>query len=92
MCIRDRCIPGVLEAAVVAAPDPRYGEHGCAFVRLKDGRGSLELDEVRHHLEAAGLARQKWPEELRLLDEFPRTASGKVQKHVLRDGLRAGTS
>ena len=86
------CIPGVLEAAVVAAPDPRYGEHGCAFVRLKDGRGSLELDEVRHHLEAAGLARQKWPEELRLLDEFPRTASGKVQKHVLRDALRAEAS
>jgi acyl-coenzyme A synthetase/AMP-(fatty) acid ligase len=36
------------------------------------------------------LARPKWPEELRFADEFPRTASGKVQKYVLRDRLRRG--
>jgi acyl-CoA synthetase (AMP-forming)/AMP-acid ligase II len=80
-------VPGVAEAAVVAAPDARLGEHGCAFVRLLPG-GSLDLEGVRSHLSAAGLARQKWPEELRLVDDFPRTASGKVQKFVLRDGLR----
>ena len=38
------------------------------------------LDEVRAHFERAGLARQKWPEELHAVDDFPRTASGKVQK------------
>ena len=47
--------------------------------------------QVRAHLEASGLARQKWPEELRVLDEFPRTPSGKIQKHVLRSELRART-
>ena len=40
------------------------------------------------HLEAAGLARQKWPEEVRSVEEFPRTPSGKVQKFVLRQRLR----
>jgi acyl-CoA synthetase (AMP-forming)/AMP-acid ligase II len=37
---------------------------------------------------AAGLARQKWPEEIREITEFPRTASGKIQKFVLRQQLR----
>ena len=84
-------IRGVAEVAVVAAPDPRLGEHACAFVRLVPGAESLELERVRSHLAAAGLARQKWPEELRLVPDFPRTASGKVQKFVLRQQLRAGS-
>jgi acyl-CoA synthetase len=81
-------IPGVAEAAVVAAPDRRMGEHVSAFVRLAGEPAQLELDTVRKHLEGAGLARQKWPEELHLVNELPRTASGKVQKFVLRDQLR----
>ena len=80
---------GVSEVAVVAAPDPTYGEHGCAFVRLAPDATPFDLAEVQHHLERSGLARQKWPEELRFLDDFPRTASGKIQKHVLRARLRA---
>ena len=47
-------------------------------------------DYVREELERVGLARQKWPEELRVVDEFPRTASGKIQKFVLRERLRTG--
>jgi non-ribosomal peptide synthetase component E (peptide arylation enzyme) len=49
-----------------------------------------DVAAVRAHLDKAGLARQKWPEETRAIDEFPRTASGKVQKFVLRDRLRSG--
>jgi acyl-CoA synthetase len=82
-------IPDVVETAVVAAPDPRFGEHGCAFVRLQPGATELSMERLCRQLEAAGLARQKWPEELRLVQALPRTASGKVQKHVLRDQLRA---
>ncbi|HEX3795409.1 MAG TPA: AMP-binding protein [Acidimicrobiales bacterium] len=81
---------GVAEVAVVAAPDEKFGEHGCAFFRMQDGVAAPDLDAVKAHLSAAGLARQKWPEELRSLDELPRTPSGKVQKFVLRDQLRAG--
>jgi acyl-CoA synthetase len=49
------------------------------------------LEELRRHLAAAGLAARKWPEEQRFVDDFPRTASGKIQKHVLREQLRAET-
>lgn len=82
---------GVAEVAVVAAPDERLGEHGCAFFRMQPGSDAPDLEAVRAHLADAGLARQKWPEELRVVDELPRTASGKVQKFVLRQRLRAGS-
>ena len=81
-------VPGVAEVAVVAAPDARLGEHGCAFVRLLPGASDFELGTVQSHLGAAGLARQKCPEELRFVADFPRTASGKIQKFVLRQQLR----
>jgi acyl-CoA synthetase len=81
-------LPGVAEVAVVAAPDVRLGEHACAFVRPLPGAELPTLDAVRAHLDAVGLARQKWPEELRGIEEFPRTPSGKIQKFALRDRLR----
>jgi acyl-CoA synthetase len=81
-------MPDVAEVAVVAAPDARLGEVACAFFRMQPGHRAPELAEVRTYLEQAGIARQKWPEHLRAVDEFPRTASGKVQKFVLRQQLR----
>ena len=79
---------GVAEVAVVAAPDPRLGERACAFVRMQPGTDAPDLDAVRVHLEARGLARQKWPEDVRAIVDFPRTPSGKIQKYVLRQRLR----
>jgi acyl-CoA synthetase len=81
-------LAGVAECAVVAAPDERLGEHAAVFVRMLTGYDDPSLDSVKTHLEAAGLARQKWPEEVRSVEEFPRTPSGKVQKFVLRKRLR----
>jgi acyl-CoA synthetase len=81
-------LPNVAECVVVAAPDRRLGEHAAVFVRMRSGHDYPSLDAMRRHLEAAGLARQKWPEELRSVEEFPRTPSGKVQKFVLRQRLR----
>jgi len=86
-------LDGVAEVAVVAAPDPRLGEHGAAVFRMREpGAPAPSLAEVRTHLEAAGLARQKWPEEIRSVgdlgrDDFPRTPSGKIQKYVLRQAI-----
>ncbi|MEU9017697.1 AMP-binding protein [Actinomadura sp. NPDC048394] len=77
-------MPGVAEAAVVAAPDERLGEHAAAVLRLRPGRKPPSLGEMRDHLERMGLARQKWPEELHAVEDFPRTASGKIQKFLLR--------
>jgi acyl-CoA synthetase len=74
----------VAEVAVVGAPDARFGEHACAFVRVRAGARAPALEAVRAALAAAGLGRQKWPEELRIVDDFERTPSGKVKKAVLR--------
>ena len=82
-------IPGVAEVAVVAAPDARLGEHACAFVRALPDAPPTDLATVRVHLEHEGLARQKWPEEVRVVDTLPRTPSGKVKKFELRAALRA---
>jgi acyl-CoA synthetase len=81
---------GVAEVAVVAAPDERLGEHGCAFFRMQPGSAPPDMEALRAHLQEAGLTRQKWPEEIRIVDELPRTPSGKIQKFVLRQRLREG--
>jgi acyl-CoA synthetase (AMP-forming)/AMP-acid ligase II len=74
----------VAEAAVVAAPDPHYGEVVAAVVVLKPG-AALDIDALHGHFVAAGLARQKIPERLVLVDALPRTSLGKVRKAELRD-------
>ena len=81
-------LPGVAEVAVVAAPDPRLGEHGCAFFRVLPGAAAPDLAGAAAPPRGAGLARQKWPEELRVLTDFPRTPSGKIVKAELRRRLR----
>jgi acyl-CoA synthetase len=83
-------LPRVAEVAVVAVPDERLGEHACAVVRLASPGDSLELEDLTDALTRAGLARQKWPEEVRVVADFPRTASGKIRKVDLRRQLRAG--
>jgi acyl-CoA synthetase len=81
-------LPHIAEVAVVAAPDARLGEHVCAVVRLVPGVASIELRDITQQLEKVGVARQKWPEELRVVPDFPRTASGKIRKVDLRRELR----
>jgi acyl-CoA synthetase (AMP-forming)/AMP-acid ligase II len=76
------------EIAVVSAPDPKYGEHPAAFVLLRSSLQSVTLQELRDVAAEAGLGRQKWPEELHIVTDFPRTPSGKIKKRELRDSLR----
>jgi acyl-CoA synthetase (AMP-forming)/AMP-acid ligase II len=79
--------PGIVEAAIVAMPSPVTGEKCCAFV-IPQGSAVIDLPEIRRFLEQAGLARQKFPEHLVLVDELPRVPSGKVRKDVLRRRAR----
>lgn len=83
-------LDAIAEVSVVAAPDERLGEHAAAVVRVRDGMAAPTLAELRDHLANAGLARQKWPETLYEVDDYPRTATGKVQKFRLRQQLRDG--
>jgi acyl-CoA synthetase (AMP-forming)/AMP-acid ligase II len=75
--------PAVAEGSAVAAPDPRYGEIVAAVVVLKPG-AEIDLDDLRAHFARSGLAKQKTPERLVIVDTFPRTALGKVRKAELR--------
>jgi len=87
-------MPEVAEAVVVAAPDDRLGEHVAAVLRVRAGESMPTVARVREHFAQAGVARQKWPEELREVppgQDFPRTASGKVQKFKVRADLAANT-
>ncbi|MBC2668993.1 AMP-binding protein [Novosphingobium piscinae] len=79
--------PAVQEAAVVAMPHERLGEGVCAFVIPRDPAPSAA--DLTAHVAASGLARQKIPERFELVDDFPRTASGKVRKDLLRAEIRA---
>jgi 2,3-dihydroxybenzoate-AMP ligase len=80
-----RAHPSVRQAAVVAVPDPTLGEKSCAFVIPAAG-GSPTLTGLRDFLAGRGLADYKLPDLLRLIDSFPYTAVGKVDKRALRDG------
>jgi len=84
--------PVIVEAAIVAMPDPRLGERACAFVVVGGEDGGAgeppSLDEVRAHLAAFEVAKYKWPERIEVVDELPRTAVGKIAKTVLRDRIR----
>lgn len=82
-------MPAVVEAVVVATPDNRLGERAAAVLRVRDGHEMPTLQEVREHFKAAGVTVQKWPEELHRVDDYPRTASGKVQKFRVRQSLQA---
>jgi acyl-CoA synthetase (AMP-forming)/AMP-acid ligase II len=75
--------PAVAEVAIVAMPSPATGEKGCAFIIARAGM-TIDLPEMRRFLDGAGLARQKFPEHLVLVDDLPRVPSGKVRKDVLR--------
>ena len=79
--------PAVLAAAVVARPDPRWGETPCAFVELKPD-ANVDAAELIEHCRAQ-LARFKVPRSV-VFGELPKTSTGKIQKFILRE--RAGST
>ncbi|MDG2001800.1 MAG: AMP-binding protein [Novosphingobium sp.] len=79
--------PAIAEVAIVAMPSTLTGEKGCAFIIPREGQ-SLDLPEIGRFLNEAGLAKQKFPEHVVLVDDLPRVPSGKVRKDVLRDDAR----
>ena len=80
--------PAVREASVVAMPHARLGEGVCAYVILREGEGA-SAETLAAHVADSGLARQKTPERFEWVEDFPRTASGKVRKDQLRADIAA---
>jgi acyl-CoA synthetase (AMP-forming)/AMP-acid ligase II len=77
--------PKIADVAIIGVPDPRTGERCCAVVQLADGVDSLTLAEIGEHCRSVGLATQKIPEQLEIVDEIPRNPMGKIRKQELRD-------
>lgn len=77
-------MPAVADAVVVAVPDQRFGERAAAVIRVRPDHLAPTLDDLRSHFADIGIAKQKWPEQIHVVDDFPRTASGKIQKFRVR--------
>ena len=81
--------PAVVAAAVVAQPDPRWGEVPCAFVELKDGALLGEADLLNHCRKH--LARFKMPKRI-VFGALPKTSTGKIQKFLLRQQVKSAAA
>lgn len=79
--------PKIHNACVVAMPDERLGERSCAYVVLKAPHHSLSLEEVVAFFSRKRVAKYKYPEHIVVIEKLPRTASGKIQKFLLRKDI-----
>lgn len=79
--------PAVHAAAVVGMPDERLSERACCYIVPADPNDEPTLASLKEFLQANGVALQKTPERLEILDAMPMTATGKIQKHILRQDI-----
>lgn len=79
--------PAIQEVAIVGVPDRDTGERACAYLVARQ-LPAPSLQDLRSFLAAAQIARQKFPEYVIVVDELPKTASGKIQKFKLREDAR----
>lgn len=75
--------PDIVDVQVIGVPDPKYGEELMAWIITKDGK-ELTADEVREFCDGK-ISRYKIPRYIEFTDEYPMTASGKIQKFKLRE-------
>ena len=80
--------PGVELVSIVGYPDPELGERTCAFVRLKADMTTITRQDLVAFL-AGKVAKYKIPDLVKIVDQFPMTASGKIQKNKLKELLTA---
>lgn len=80
--------PRIRDLVVVRMPDERLGERICACVVPSEGCGNLVLDDIVDVVRRKGLAKNKWPERLEIIDSMPITSSGKIRRPVLEEYVR----
>ncbi len=80
--------PAVHSVALVAMPDPTFGERACACVVLKPG-GALRFEQLVQFLSAQNIAKFKLPERLEVLPELPISPAGKILRRTLREMVEA---
>ena len=79
--------PAIREIALVPLPHPRLGETACACVVLHPDVVGVSVTDLGEFLGRHGVAKQFYPESVRVMDALPRTPSGKIQKFALRKQL-----
>jgi len=79
--------PAVFDVAVVGVPDVKYGEEVCACIQLRAGM-TVSEEDIREFCRGR-IAHYKVPRYVRFMDSFPLTISGKVQKYLMREHMRA---
>ncbi|KAK4554893.1 hypothetical protein LTR86_008041 [Recurvomyces mirabilis] len=84
--------PDILEAACVGVADEKWGEAPKAFVTLKESRkGQVKGEEIIQWAKnTSGISRFMVPKEVEVLDELPKTSTGKLRKNILREWARGG--
>lgn len=84
--------PGIADVAVIGLPDERVGERACAVVITRDGYVPTVEDLKRYLVNEHRIALWKVPERVEVVEEFPRTPTGKIQKFALRKSYSTTTS
>jgi fatty-acyl-CoA synthase len=77
--------PKIQDAKVIGVPDEKYGEEVCVWVQLREGE-DLSEEEIRAYCKEH-IAYFKVPRYIRLVDAFPMTVTGKVQKYKMREAM-----
>ena len=84
--------PQILEAAVVAVPDLHWGERPKAFITVREGQQLQGVDVVEWAKHKSEISRFMVPREVEVVEELPKTSTGKVKKNELREWVRKGTT
>ncbi|WP_024793976.1 class I adenylate-forming enzyme family protein [Tomitella biformata] len=77
----------VADVAVIGLPDDRSGERICAVIQLCDGAADIGVDEIRAYCRNAGISPAKFPEEVVIVSEMPKTPTMKIRKQNLRQSV-----
>ena len=77
--------PNILEAAVVGIPDPQWGERPKAYITVQEGKQLTGEEVIAWAKHTSGISRFMVPKEVEIVDELPKTSTGKVRKNILRD-------
>ena len=84
--------PDILEAAIVAIKDEKWGERPKAYITVKEGKDLKGADVIQWAKDNSNISRFMVPAEVEILKELPKTSTGKLQKNVLRDVAKKGRS
>ena len=83
--------PDILECGVVAVSDSHWGERPKAFITAKPSAKMTEEEVIKYAKDHPGISRFMVPREVEIVDELPKTSTGKIKKNVLRQWAKGGS-